>query len=205
MIEAISGIQTPRSTDTCTRCPLFIKTEPSADQDASWTAQVKLRLEYKWDGKKKRSVFPGWIPNPNPVEEEFASTNSPKELGDLIARAQAAILSPLQDPNEFKPPNPLHWNSRLPRCEFSPNVVCISVSQPDIPALSFYDLPGIIGQAETDENQYLVKFVKDLVAAYIKDPDSLILVTCSLENDIANSTAAGFARTLKADGRCVGK
>ena len=121
-------------------------------------------------------------------------------------RAQLAVLSPNHDAAEFLQPGAL---SRDPgtyqQCEFSPNVVCIYVSQPGLPALSFYDLPGIIGQAEKDENQFLVKFVRDLVSEYVKDPESLILVTCSLENDIANSTASTLARELGAIDRCIGK
>jgi len=111
----------------------------------------------------------------------------------------------MSDPTDFLPPSPL---SRDPetyhQTEFSPNVVCIHVTGPELPALSFYDLPGIIGQAESADNDYLVKFVKDLVTDYIKDPESLILVTCSLENDIHNSTASGIARELKATDRCIG-
>jgi hypothetical protein len=70
--------------------------------------------------------------------------------------------------------------------------------------LSFYDLPGIIGQAESEEEQFLVKFVRDLVVDYVRDAESLILVTCSLENDIANSTAGGIARAEQATDRCIG-
>jgi hypothetical protein len=91
------------------------------------------------------------------------------------------------------------------RTAFSPNVVYIHVTGPELPALSFYDLPGIIGQAERAADQYLVKFVRDLVTEYVRDSESLILVTCSLENDIANSTAGGIARDLKATDRCIGK
>jgi hypothetical protein len=47
--------------------------------------------------------------------------------------------------------------------------------------------------------------VRDLVTEYVNDPEALILVTCAMDNDIANSTASGIARTLKAAHRCIGK
>jgi hypothetical protein len=205
VIEAISGIKTPRSTDTCTRCPLYIHMTPTPSAPhANWQAKICIRPRYVYDGKN-RSTFPGWVVNPQPRDVEFASTNNPLELEKLIARAQLAVLCPRQDPQESLRPDAF---SRDPKtylkCPFSPNIVCIYVSAPSLPSLSFYDLPGIIGQSETEDDHYQVKFIKDLVSEYVMDEDSLILVTCSLENDIHNSTAGGIARELKATGRCLG-
>jgi hypothetical protein len=122
-------------------------------------------------------------------------------LEDTIRRAQSAIISPWSEPKDFLDRTKDHLIPAL-RYSFSPNVVCISISQPDLPALSFYDLPGIVGQSEDLAE---VKFVKDLVTEYINYPEALILVTCAMDNDIANSTAAGIARSLKATDRCIGK
>ncbi|KAF2638633.1 P-loop containing nucleoside triphosphate hydrolase protein [Massarina eburnea CBS 473.64] len=207
VIEAISGITTPRSTDTCTRCPLYIQIGPSANANDGWHADVSLRRSYMYNGNPKtsRATFPGWVANVVPEDRPFASTDSPVELEGIIERAQLATLSPLNDPAEFYSPEALHRDpNTFMRCDFSPNVVCIHISQPGLPALSFYDLPGIIGQAENEDSHFLVKFVKNLVSEYIKDPDSLILVTCSLEVDMENSTASGIARELKATNRCIG-
>ncbi|KAF1850290.1 interferon-induced GTP-binding protein Mx [Cucurbitaria berberidis CBS 394.84] len=206
VIEAISGIKTPRSTGTCTRCPLFIKLEPSGDPLAGWSASVSLRREFAWDGKTGRGFerrFPGWAQLSQPTIVQFSVTDNPKDLEDIIARAQLATISPMVDHKEFLRPSIASLNDHH-RCEFSPNIVCISITHPSLPALSFYDLPGIIGQAESASSQFLVKFVRDLVVEYVKDPEALILVTCSLENDIANSTAGGIARELRATDRCIG-
>jgi hypothetical protein len=206
VIEAISGIKTPRSTDTCTRCPLFIKLEPAEDPRAKWSATVSLRRGFAYDGKSGRGPerrFPGWAQVPQPSTVTFAATEDARDLEEIIRRAQLAIISPMVDYKEFLRPSLAHLNGHH-RCEFSPNIVCISITHPDLPALSFYDLPGIIGQAESPESQFLVKFVRDLVTDYVKDPEALILVTCSLENDIANSTAGGIARQQKATDRCIG-
>ncbi|RMZ68410.1 dynamin family [Pyrenophora seminiperda CCB06] len=203
VIEAISGIKTPRSTDTCTRCPLFIKLEPSENPRAGWSATVSLRSQYKYDGNTAHGHnqrFPGWIYKDQPTIVHFAETEDQNELERIIAHAQLALISPHTDYREFlRPQIAEHY-----RCDFSPNVVSITITHPDLPPLSFYDLPGIIGQAESAESQFLVKFVRDLVTEYINDPEALILVTCSLENDIANSTAGGIARKLGATKRCIG-
>ncbi|KAL1801201.1 hypothetical protein ACET3X_001543 [Alternaria dauci] len=206
VIEAISGIKTPRSTDTCTRCPLFIKLEPSENIHAGWSATVSLRRGYGHDSKKGRANlgrFPGWVQMPKPSDTHFASTDDPGQLEGLIARAQTAIINPMMDYKEFLRV-PVSALSDYKSCEFSPNVVVIAITYPDLPALSFYDLPGIIGQAESSESEFLVDFVHDLVTDYVKDSEALILVTCSLENDIANSTAGGIARKLNATDRCIG-
>lgn len=151
-----------------------------------------------------KTQYPGWSPQ-NTEEREFASTDSPDVLEELIARAQMATLSPQEDPLTFIHGSLTSLRARYMQTEFSPNVICIQVSGPGFPALSFYDLPGIIGQSEDAESHFLVKFVRDLVISFIKDQDALVLVTCSLGNDIHNSSAAGIARDHKAVNRCIGE
>ncbi|KAH7381463.1 P-loop containing nucleoside triphosphate hydrolase protein [Phaeosphaeria sp. MPI-PUGE-AT-0046c] len=201
VIESISGIKTPRATGTCTRCPLFIKLE-SAPAPQKWTAQVTLRRSYEFDGKRGRSrQYPGWNRLPEQQILDFWSTESEAELELIISRAQLATVSPLVlDHLEFTKQDISHLDNSH-RCSFSPNIVCIHISCVGLPALSFYDLPGIIGQADNLDD---VNFVQDLVTEYVKDPESLILVTCSMENDIANSRAGGLSRKLKATDRCIG-
>ncbi|CAO2647679.1 Nn.00g086010.m01.CDS01 [Neocucurbitaria sp. VM-36] len=206
VIEAISGIKTPRSAGTCTRCPLFIKLEPPADAHTGWSARVTLRRDFFYDGKTGKGPdrrFPGWGQLQQPNIVQFATTNNPKDLEQIITRAQLAIISPQVNHEDFLRDS-IASLDHCHRCEFSPNIVCISINHPKLPALSFYDLPGIIGQAESASSQFLVKFVRDLVVEYAKDPEALILVTCSLDNDIANSAAGGIARDLDATDRCIG-
>jgi hypothetical protein len=210
VIERISGIQTPRSTNTCTRCPLFIKLEPAKDPRSGWEAHVSLRTSFMLDGKTgkigkaRERRFPGWRQVPT-LEDDFATTTSPDELEELIARAQLAILSQDVDQTLFLREPLENLKYAYPRADFSPNVVCIYITQPGLPPLSFYDLPGIIGQSEDASKQHLVPFVKDLVAEYVANPQTLVLVTCSLATDVANSTAAGIARGKNASERCIGR
>ncbi|KAJ4377960.1 hypothetical protein N0V83_000790 [Neocucurbitaria cava] len=205
VIEAISGIKTPRSEGTTTKCPLFIKLEPSEDPNAPWSAQVTLRRDFFYDGKPGKGPgrrFFGWGQLQQSNEIDFATTTDPGMLEQIITRAQSALVNPQLDYREFLLESaPSRDKDRL---RFSPNIVSISITQPGLPALSFYDLPGVIGQAESESEQFLVKFVRDLVVGYVKDPEALILVTYSLEGDIANSTAGGIARELRATNRCIG-
>ncbi|KAF1911981.1 P-loop containing nucleoside triphosphate hydrolase protein [Ampelomyces quisqualis] len=202
VIEAITGIKTPRATGTCTRCPLFIKLE-STSSSSEWEARVTLRRDFTFDGKSGRGPerrFPGWLQAEQPHTVDFMSTNDPDMLEAIIARAQMATVSPLIDYREFAKAS-LTENTKAHCVAFSPNIVCISIRYLGLPALSLYDLPGMIGQSEEPQD---IKFVKDLVTDYVNDPEALVLVTCSMENDIANSTAGGLARRLKATDRCIG-
>ncbi|KAJ4345973.1 hypothetical protein N0V95_005838 [Ascochyta clinopodiicola] len=206
VIEAISGIKTPRDTGTCTRTPLFIELQPAADPQSVWHAEIHLLRQYDLllDSRQKGhdTEFPGWIPTATPSRTAFAQTDDPGHLEYLIRCAQRATLSPFENPSSFL--DPAFDDRGIHRTLFSPNIVCIAVSKPGLPPLSFYDLPGMIGQAETEEEEYTVPLVERLVTKFIMDPEALVLVTCALENDIANSIAAGLARKLKVTGRCMG-
>ncbi|KAH7397282.1 dynamin family protein-like protein [Pyrenochaeta sp. MPI-SDFR-AT-0127] len=206
VIEAISGIKTPRDTGTCTCCPLYITMQPSDDPNASWSARVSLQLDYALELVPRKSgplqPFPGWVPAQTSQHVPFAETKSPTELEKYIRCAQTAILCPLESPSTFlTDPEP---RKGVHRSKFSPNLVRIDITHPGLPTLSFFDLPGIISQAETEEEAHTVPLVKNLVAEYVKKPGSLILVTCDLGTDIANSTAAGLARQHNATDRCIG-
>ncbi|KAF3037123.1 hypothetical protein E8E12_007575 [Didymella heteroderae] len=206
VIEAISGIKTPRDTGTCTRCPLFIELQPAADANSSWRAEIQLlRLYDLLTDPRHRGMdteFPGWIPAAVPGKTAFAQVNNPDDLESYIRCAQRATLSPLEDPQAFLDPS---FDDRdIHRTLFSPNIVCITVSKSGLPPLSFFDLPGMIGQAETEEEEYTVPLIKALVTKYILDEEALVLVTCALENDVHNSIAAGLARELRVTPRCLG-
>lgn len=167
------------------------------------TAHVTLRRSYEYDGKKVKGPgrrYPGWAQRPRPEVLDFASTKNFDDLEEIIRRAQLAIINPLSDPKEFLN-SAKNFAGQENQVRFSPNVVCISITQPGLPALSFYDLPGIVGQAD---DPLEVKFVQDLVTEYVKNPEALILVTCAMDSDVANSTAGGISRKLNAANRCIG-
>lgn len=204
VIEAISGVRTPRAGGTCTRCPLYISLASLNDPRGAWSARVSLRYNYRFDPMAHTDKFPGWVPNLEVQETGFAECNTPGELEKAIHRAQLALVHPLEDPTVFAQGR----NTPLEEDEghmvnFSPNIVCIYVTQPGLPNLSFYDLPGLISQSENPTD---VPLVKQLVQDYVKDPDALVLVACSLAADIATSIASGLARNEWGAGeRCIGK
>lgn len=134
-------------------------------------------------------------------EIEFARCSTSGKLEDFISRAQLALVYPHQNPLLFAQDRPPHLSDNA-GVHFSPNIVCITVASPTLPDLSFYDLPGLIGQSEDADD---VEFVRALVTKYVEDEESLVLVTCSLGVDIATSSAGGLARARKATGRCIGK
>ncbi|KAI8931580.1 hypothetical protein NX059_011234 [Plenodomus lindquistii] len=204
VIEAISGIKTPRDTDTCTCCPLYINMKPSDNPGDKWTARVSLQRDFAPDLRPKtmkgaREEFPGWTPTTS-SQVFFAETQSRNDLEYIIRSAQSANLNPHKDPQTFL----TALGTGNHQHKFSPNIVCIEIVEPGLPSLSFFDLPGIIAQAETEAEEYTVALVRNLVGQYVREEGSLILVTCDLGTDIANSTAAGLARKYRATDRCIG-
>ena len=186
---------------------MFIELQPSADPNADWHAKLLLLRHYDLPTEPHQlhmdTDIPGWVPAAVQSHIAFAQTNDPEHLEYLLRCAQRAILSPLEDPKSFLDPN--FDDKGIHKALFSPNIVCVVVSKPGLPPLSFFDLPGMIGQAETTDEEYTVPLVRTLVTKYITDPEALVLVTCALENDVANSIAAGLARELKVTDRCMGK
>ena len=89
--------------------------------------------------------------------------------------------------------------------EFSPNTIKLEATGPDHANLSFFDLPGIINQTEDSARPWLVEMVKRLTEEYISEENALILLACSMEGDIANSTASRIVRENGAEDRCIGK
>jgi hypothetical protein len=180
---------------------------PSNDPLAKWSAKVSLRRGFVYDGVTGDGFehrFPGWHQTPGMSEQHFDTTNSREQLQDLIGRAQTALVCPRAPLSVFVNQPKALFPAQTSRCDFSPNVVIIEITAPELPNLSFYDLPGIIGQSRDPKKPFLVQFVRDIVTDYIKDPDALILLACSLNNDIATSAAGGLVRAHGSEARCVG-
>lgn len=108
--------------------------------DVQWHCQVYLRMETDRENRALREV----------KEAPFGSTIfSTKELEAMLRRAQLAILNPGVASERFVDLNldnlepgvaPLGSAEQL---AFSSNVVCVTVWGPDVPDLSFIDLPGM--------------------------------------------------------------
>lgn len=124
--------------------PRFISLASSNDPQGSWSARISLRHNYNFDPLAINNDFPGWVPNPTVQEVKFAQCQTPDELEEAIRRAQLALVHPLEDTADFARgrTTPIDEDEGH-MVNFSPNIVCIHVTQPGLPNLSFYDLPGM--------------------------------------------------------------
>lgn len=204
LIEAISEIRVPRSADTCTRCPMEIVLR-DGDLDQPWKCVVSLVQPYYYDPQKQlRSTNPRvdkseylgpWLRKANPDEEEFITLSDKDQIQDVIWRAQLATLNPTSDFKDFLPPQDIE-NAEI-EIKFAPNVIRLDISGPNLPNLSFYDLPGVINQADDDREKYVVGLVQKLVKSYVSQDNCIVLLTQSMTDDASNSSAGRLIREVK--------
>ncbi|KAG6827859.1 hypothetical protein H0H92_010192 [Tricholoma furcatifolium] len=167
LIEAISGVTLPRAAGTCTRCPTECRLSQST---ASWKCIVELRIME--DGKLSSTKFGDPITSKEDVE-------------DRIRRAQWAILNPTlrkaHGARHFLTGND---HGDVLEESFSNSYVSLQISGPDVPDLSFVDLPGLIAGVGMTGNSSDIELVKNLVATYIKRESCIILLTVACESRI---------------------
>ncbi|TGO39050.1 hypothetical protein BHYA_0061g00050 [Botrytis hyacinthi] len=209
---ALAGIHVPRDKGCCTRCPANITTSPSAD----WSCTISLVQDYRYDAKKGRPVtiedinanqpFPPWVRQEERVQVEFARITEKSELANYMRWAQIALLNHNQDYKQFIPgtgARALADNTDM-EAKITPNVVKVDIFGPELPALSFYDLPGIISNMPNPEEKYLVNVFENLAIKYIKEPNTLIIFAMSMTVDPVLSRAKKVIEDLDATKRCVG-
>ncbi|CAB4416615.1 unnamed protein product [Rhizophagus irregularis] len=189
LLEAISGIQLPRSDGTCTRCVMEIRLIKSSSE---WSCQVSLRKEYdNFDEKLIR-----------PEETKFGRIiTHPNEVEIVARRAQKALLNPDCKPEDF-----FEWDFESLSYEedadknalkFTKNVVCLEIKGPNVPNLSLIDLPGIIRHVEKVEDERFIRLIEELVENYISKEKSIIVATISCKDEIDNQAIITLAK--KAD------
>jgi Dynamin family len=212
LMGAIAEINLPKNTGMCTRCPANIKTSP-AD---TWSCTVSLHEYYHFSndarrGPTKSQQFPPWRENEDQglTIRHFKTVSDKSELEEVLRWAQIALLNPSQDFHAFIPgtgaiaQNGLR-NGHKHEADFSPNIVAIEISGPRLPALSFYDLPGIFVSAATKEEQYLIKVFENLAAKYIKHENALIILAMSMANDPGLSKTSAIVDGHRAGKRTIG-
>ncbi|KAJ7641667.1 P-loop containing nucleoside triphosphate hydrolase protein [Roridomyces roridus] len=203
LVEAVSGINVPRDSGTCTRCPMECTMSGESD---SWSCQISLRFDYKQDGSKYAT----------PETHAFGSILTDKTAVELwLRRAQAAILHPhIQYQNfytktEDQLKNPPADDRRL---SFSKNAVLVELRDSTLTDLGFVDLPGLI-QNDAPE---AIRVVRDLTVSRITARKTLILVTIPMSgkffrtrfvcnsdkcvDDLQNQEAARLAKEADRDG-----
>lgn len=202
LIEGISEIQVPRSAGTCTRCPMEINLSESKPGEG-WKCVIYLSRRYWYDPSKQVRAVPRraqtlgpWVPIGGRDEEVFVTLTDKSQVQNAIKWAQIAILNPKTD-SQLYVPGKNRETEESTAVKFSPNVVRLDISAPGFPALSFYDLPGVISQPEHDDEKYLVGLVENLVKHYVSQENCIVLLTLTMTDDATNSSAARIVRDIK--------
>ncbi|KAG8981461.1 hypothetical protein FRB90_007245, partial [Tulasnella sp. 427] len=186
LIESIAGIALPRSSGTCTRCPMECRLQYST----TWSCRVVLRFQYDSLGKLRTDM----------KEVQFGSDIFDKsEVTTRLKLAQRAILNPDISPasilSEEVQPNP-------DALTFSENCVCVRVAGPNVPDLYFYDLPGVISNVSDGGKEKDIELVDKLAESYLSKRNCLVLLVISCDTDFENQKAGRLVlkkkdRTLK--------
>ncbi|RMZ08009.1 hypothetical protein D0860_04843 [Hortaea werneckii] len=201
IVEAICDIQLPRGQGTVTRCPFQITTSSSP---LPWTCRVFLQPKYRYSPTYKagrdKTKYDRWDEfNGEPFH--FATIHDKHSLEETLKRAQLALLNPRADPAHFQSAHASWGKNEL---AFSPNLIHIQINGPDLPELSFFDLPGAINVHRDPNEQHLVAFIQKLLQNYIRDEQALVLLALSSDQDPETSTAFRFIKECAAEGRTMG-
>ncbi|KAF9220694.1 hypothetical protein BS17DRAFT_739183 [Gyrodon lividus] len=192
LVEAVSGVNVPRDSGTCTRCPMECTMSSSA---TTWSCTINLRFDYDSFGfPLSRSQV---VPFGTPITDR-------NDVDIWLRRAQAAILNP-DTPSEIfhtKTVTELRAATTSSNSlKFSRNIVTIAIEDPGAIDLSFVDLPGLI----QNEEQEVVDLVQDLTATAIKRQNTIVLTTIPMSDDIQNQLSVKLAREADPDGeRTIG-
>ncbi|KAL4922271.1 P-loop containing nucleoside triphosphate hydrolase protein [Aspergillus aurantiobrunneus] len=201
LIEGMSEIKVPRSSGTCTRCPMEINLSES-EFAQPWTCRVYLSRKYVYDGSKKlgkprKSQPLGPWHMIEQDDEHFVTITDKGQIEEVIKWAQLAILNPGSATANYIPGKNMATDPDDCEVKFSPNIVRLDISAQGFPNLSFYDLPGVINQVEFDDERYLVNLVENLVKEYISQDSCIVLLTITMTDDVMNSSAARIMNDVR--------
>ncbi|GAB1526660.1 hypothetical protein RhiTH_009832 [Rhizoctonia solani] len=190
LIEALCKIKLPRSTGTCTRCPIECQSQYA---DLPWRAQVFLKFEREQRegggdlGDDQEIPFGGPLDDPDLVEER-------------IRLAQIAVLNPKVDPDTI-----LRGEEPRDGLSFTKNCVLIKLSGHELADLSFVDLPGIIVSTSDEKNKSDIKLVQKLISSYMAKPSTINLIVLTCETDYETQAAGLLAKKYDPSGeRTIG-
>lgn len=175
-----------------TRCPFQITTT-ATERGQSWSCKISLSRRYELMRSGK------WSPiQPNSVS--FTEVTDRADLERVLQLAQTAILNPHIDPATLL----YTGGANTTALSFSPNVIELYISGPELPELSFIDLPGSINVAPNANEQHLVLMIERLVKSFVRDDQALILLVASMNQDLETSTAFRLVGNCKASARSMG-
>lgn len=224
IMSAISQIILPRSEGVCTRCPIHIR----LSSDTTWRCRISLQQDYAFRPSTNEPIteadvtaqnpFPPWVKQQRVTQEFKMVYNKTDPIDEIVRWAQIAILNHNKN---FKTFVPRDWTHRTPEecaedaaqlkaaeeqteAKFSPNTVAIEVKGPELPDLSFYDMPGVFRNAKQEQDQFLVKVVENLVRQYIAHEKAIILWAVPMNHDPETSSTFTLIRSLGAQYRTIG-
>ncbi|KAL1743868.1 P-loop containing nucleoside triphosphate hydrolase protein [Schizophyllum fasciatum] len=199
LVEAVSGIDVPRDSGTCTRqvvcshyaskslpilvsCPMECRLFSGS---TSWSCMISLRFDHDSQGNRI-----------DPVTEAYSPILFDKADVELwIRRAQATILSPHRSRGFFKTKSADEIRFEDPdRLKFSKNAILVNLKDPGFTDMAFVDLPGLI----QNEDKELIDTVHDLVVERIQGKNTIILV--AFTDDIETVMALRLAREADPQG-----
>ncbi|CAK7229060.1 hypothetical protein SCUCBS95973_007090 [Sporothrix curviconia] len=216
LMSGFSGIYLPRSEGACTRCPVHIRLS-GAHGGGPWVCRVSLQQDYDYRPPQqvtRANPFGPWFDKRRDIKD-FANLTDPSKIEDTLRWAQIATLNPNTDHSVYKPGTGDVWRRHHSQdnesnhgirneAAFSPNTVALDISAPGLADLSFYDLPGVFTSAKQDEDQYLVKVVRNLTAKYISHKQAIILWAVPMNVDPETSATFSIIREQKAQPRTIG-
>ncbi|KAK9414654.1 hypothetical protein SUNI508_10937 [Seiridium unicorne] len=130
---------------------------------------------------------------------------------DMLRWAQIAVLNPNNPADMYIPGEGVYTGEFTLQsaaeeidAQFSPNIVALEMKGPNLPDLSFYDLPGVFYTPAREDNEYLVQVVRNLSSHYIRRPETIILWALPMNNDPETSISLGLIREARALDRAAG-
>lgn len=189
VIQSIAKIELPPA-QSGPGCPLEINLLES-DEDRPWTCKIYRSRNYSFDQLEPESqlqskLSPWRVQSAN--DEHFVTLHDKADIRDAIRWAQAANLNPGRPSADYRyvpgrnQPEP-SWQA-----QFSPNVVRLDISGPDVPTRSLCDLPSVSAAANVGEKS-LVAEVEKLIKDYIDPESRIVLLVLPMTSDSIQSAA----------------
>lgn len=217
LMSGLAQLDLPRSEGTCTRCPLHIR----VSMNPEWSCRVWLRKQYTYCPPQDGRILETDVTNEDPFfpwkrqgateVHEFKTMHDNTEIEEVLRWAQVAILNDHQNHALFVPGSgsiacsvPITEAAERTAAKFSPNIVALEIKGPELPDLSFYDMPGIFQNPADARDDYLVSVVTNLSKAYIQHPSAIIMCSMPMNSDAENSSTFGLTRKLGASDRTIG-
>ncbi|PPR06273.1 hypothetical protein CVT24_000892 [Panaeolus cyanescens] len=185
LVEAVSKINVPRDSGTCTRCPMICEISSDATE---WSCTVSLDIA----GTSVPNGAGGSVKGHRRIL--FDRTTDKTQVEIILRRAQAAILNyPDRDVEDFltKSKDELTLMSR--QHDFSENKIVVQLKDPKATDVHFVDLPGLIQNADSS----LIKLIQHLTKKEISQKNTIIVIAMPMTDDYQLMQAVKLAQ--KAD------